>query len=420
MTPMPRQIMRAGWAMAAVALSCASCTTTPVGSPNLQSACSWETAQLTGQEPSDTSDTVVLVDITGSGWPKAGQQVSLPDDPTAVAVSTLLKTFDTAGTRLVSFGTFDGSSATVDWKLAGAALPTPTGDSAETAAERQSAQNCLTSTVNSAITATPQAPGTDVMAALAAAGQQLQGVPASARKNVVLITDGLSNTGCLNLSNVISKGQSASTVLNSCPERATLALLHGVGLQLDGIGYQATQPPLDTAQQAWVQRYWTDMCTALQVASPMSCEAASGRDIKRVSDGSRLSDPAIKFPTVSGQTTVVPVPSDLLFAFDSATLIASGQAYLALLAGQVKAAGRGITKVIGHTDATGGASYNLGLSQRRAAAVSAYLAAHGFAKVTAVGVGEADPACTPQYTPAGAPIPSCMAQNRRVQIMLGG
>ena len=68
----------------------------------------------------------------------------------------------------------------------------------------------------------------------------------------------------------------------------------------------------------------------------------------------------------------------------------------------------------------GGASYNLGLSQRRAAAVSGYLAAHGFTKVTAVGVGEADPACTPQYTPAGAPIPSCMAQNRRVQIMLGG
>jgi outer membrane protein OmpA-like peptidoglycan-associated protein len=414
--------MRSGGAMTAVAiaLSCASCTTTPVGPPNPQSACSWETAQLTGQEPPDTSDTVVLVDITGSFWPNAGQQASLPDDPAAVAVSTLLKTFDTAGTRLVSFGTFDGSSATIDWKLAGAALPSPTGDSAETSAEQRSAQNCLTGTVNSAITATPQAPGTDVMAALAAAGQQLQGVPAAARKNVVLITDGLSNTGCLNLSNVISKGQPAPTVLKSCPQRATLALLHGVGMQLDGIGYQATRPPLDTAEQAWVQSYWSDMCTALQVASPTSCVAASGRNRERVSDGSRRSDPTIKFPTVSGETTVVPVPSDLLFAFDSAALSASGQAYLTLLAGQVKAAGRGITKVIGHTDATGGASYNLGLSQRRAAAVSGYLAAHGFTKVTAVGAGEADPACTPQYTPAGAPIPSCMAQNRRVQIMLGG
>ena len=414
--------MQAGGAMAAVAIafSCASCTTTPVGSTSPPSDCSWETAPLTGQEPPDTSDTVVLVDITGSFWPKAGQQASLPNDPAALAVSTLLQRFDTAGTRLVSFGTFDGSSATVDWKLAGAALPAPTGDSGETAAEQQSAQNCLTTTVNSAVTATPQAPGTDVMAALAAAGQHLQGVPASARKNVVLITDGLSNTGCLGLSNVISKGESASTVLNSCPERATLALLHGVSLQLDGIGFQATQPPLDTAEQAWVQSYWTDMCTALQVASPASCVAASGRDEERVSDSSRLSDAAIKFPTVSGHTTEIPVPSDLLFAFDSAALSASGQAYLALLTGELKAAGRSITEVIGHTDATGGASYNVGLSQRRAGAVSAYLAAHGFAKVTAIGVGEADPACTPQYTPAGAPIPSCMAQDRRVQIMLGG
>jgi OmpA-OmpF porin, OOP family len=414
--------MWAGGVVAAfgLALACTSCTTTPVGPANSTSDCSWETASPTGQEPPDTSDTVVLVDITRSFWPEAGQQASLPDDPAALAVSTLLQRFDTAGTRLVSFGTFDGSSATVDWKLADAAMPVPTGDGGETTAEQQSAQNCLTSTVDSAITATPQVPGTDVMAALAAAGQHLQGVPASARKTVVLITDGLSNAGCLSLSNVISKGQSASTVLNSCPERSGLALLHGVSLQLDGIGFQAAQPPLDTAEQAWVQSYWAGMCAALLVASPASCVVAAGPDHERASAAARLSDPAIKFPTVAPETTVVPVPSDLLFAFDSAQLSTSGQAYLALLAGELKAGGRSITKVIGHTDATGDASYNLGLSQRRAAAVSAYLAGHGFVKVAAVGVGEADPACTPQYTPTHAPIPSCMAQDRRVQIMLGG
>jgi hypothetical protein len=185
---------------AAIALACASCTKTPIGPPDAQSACSWETAQPTGAQLSDTSDTVVLVDITGSFWPKAGQQASLPDDPAAVAVGALLQGFDSSGTRLVSVGTFDGSSATVDWKLAGTALPVPTGDSSEIAAEQQSAADCLTSTINSAVSAAPQAPGTDVMAALAASGQQLQGTPASARKNVVLITDGLSNTGCLNLS----------------------------------------------------------------------------------------------------------------------------------------------------------------------------------------------------------------------------
>lgn len=363
---------------------------------------------------------MVLVDITGSFWPKAGQQASLPGDPTAIAVDALLQNFGSAGTRLVSFGTFDGSSATVDWKLAGAALPVPTGDSAQIANQQQIAGDCLTSTVKSAITLAPQAPGTDVMAALAAAGQQLQNAPASAAKDVVLITDGLSNTGCLNLSDVLSKGQSASTVLSSCPERAGLALLRGIRLQLDGIGFQATQPPLDTAEQAWVQSYWTEMCAALQVASRASCVAAAGQDIARAAAGSRLSDPAIKFPVVPPDTTEVPVPADLLFAFDSAALSASGQAYLTLLTEKLKAAGRGITKVIGHTDAAGTASYNLGLSQRRAAAVSAYLAAHGFTRVTATGVGEADPVCSPQFTANGAPIPSCMAQDRRVQIMLGG
>jgi OOP family OmpA-OmpF porin len=140
----------------------------------------------------------------------------------------------------------------------------------------------------------------------------------------------------------------------------------------------------------------------------------------RLSGGSRPSDPAIKFPTVSPGSHDVPVPADLLFAFDSAVLGTSGQAYLALLAGELKAAGRRITMVIGHTDAVGSASYNLGMSRRRAAAVSTFLAAHGFPNVTAVGVGKADPVCSPQYTPAGAPIPSCMAQDRRVQIILGG
>ena len=420
--PMRSRIGPAAAALAtlATALSCAACTTTPVGPPSPQSACSWQDAPLTGQEPPDSSDTVVLVDITGSYWPKAGQQASLPGDPTAIAVNALLKNFGSAGTRLVSFGTFDGSSATVNWKLAGAALPLPTGDGAQMASEQQSAGNCLTNTMKSAITMTPQAPGTDVMAALAAAGQQLQNAPASADRNVLLITDGLSNTGCLNLNDVLSKGESASAVLSACPERAGLALLRGVNLRLDGIGFQATQPPLDTAEQAWVQSYWTDLCTALRVASPASCVAAAGRDIARASGGSRLSDPAIKFPVVSSGTTEVPVPADLLFAFDSAALSASGRAYLALLAGKLKAAGRGITKVIGHTDAEGSASYNLGLSQRRADAVSAYLADHGFTNVTATGVGEADPVCSPQFTAKGAPIPSCMAQDRRVQIMIGG
>jgi OmpA-OmpF porin, OOP family len=407
-----------GMAAIVIVLSSASCATV-VHPPSQATACSWATSPPAEHQPAVSSDTAVLVDITASFWPKAGQQLSLPDDPVMVAVNSLLRNFATAGTRLVSFGTFDGSSATVDWKLSDVALPTPTGDSTDIQSEQQSAETCMTNVVKSAITAAPQAPGTDVMAALAAAGQQLQGAQPP-DDQVVLITDGLSNTGCLSLSSVISQGKSASAVLSSCPERAGLALLHGVDLQLVGVGFQAALPPLDTAEQAWVEGYWSDMCAALHVASAASCVAPATSDSTRVSVNSHLSDPAIQFPSVPENASSVPVPADLLFAFDSSQLSADGQAYLAILSGELKTQGRTITRVIGHTDAVGTASYNLGLSQRRADAVRDYLAAHGFAGVTAAGAGEADPACSPQYTATGVPIESCMAQDRRVQIMLGG
>jgi outer membrane protein OmpA-like peptidoglycan-associated protein len=169
-----------------------------------------------------------------------------------------------------------------------------------------------------------------------------------------------------------------------------------------------------------VEGYWNDMCTALHVPSAASCVAPAAPNTTRASVSAHLPDAAIKFPSVPKGASSIPVPADLLFAFDSSQLSAVGQAYLGILAGELKAQGRTITKVIGHTDAVGTESYNLALSQRRADAVSGYLAQHGFTGVTAVGVGQADPACSPQYTAGGAPIESCMAQDRRVQIMLGG
>jgi OmpA-OmpF porin, OOP family len=405
--------------LAAIAtlISAAGCTTI-VSAQTPGTGCPWETAPPPPHQPS--SDTVVLVDNTASFWPKAGQHSLQPDDPVSITVSSLLRNFATSGTRLVSFGTFDGSSATINWKLSGAALPTATGNDTEIQAEQRSAANCLTRTVTSAVGVGSRAPGTDVMAALAAAGQQLQGGGPLSGDQVVVVTDGLSNTGCLNLSAVISQGKPASVVPGSCPEHTGLAMLRGVSLRLFGIGFQAVQPPLTTAEQAWVETYWSEMCTALAVSSSASCVAPAGADTTRSSAGTHLGDPGIVFPSISKGTKVVPVPADLLFAFNSATLSTAGQAYLGILAQQVKAQRRAIIKVIGHTDAVGAAAYNLDLSRRRAKAVVDYLAQAGFAHVTAAGVGEADPACSPQYTAAGAPMQSCMAKDRRVQIILGG
>jgi OOP family OmpA-OmpF porin len=382
-------------------------------------SCPWTTQPAAAPGTAAQSDTVIMIDISASFWPKTGQAVQQPDGLAQLVTSEVQTAFVNPGTRLVSLGLFGGSSTTIDWMLTNAALPAATGDGQEIKGEAQAAGQCLSTMVASVGRTAPQSSGTDVMAALAAAGQQLEGNPA-ARDHVALITDGLSNTGCLNLSKVISQGTSATSVLAGCPEQAGLAALHGVGLQLFGVGLQAADP-LTSAEQAWVENYWQNLCAALDVAKAASCVAPpQTKDYARISTVSRLGDPAIAFPAVRRGVPSVQVPADLLFAFNSAALSVGGQAYLDILLAQLKAQGRSITKVIGHTDAVGGQAYNLGLSQRRAAAVQAYLARHGFSGVPAVGVGEADAACSPQYTPAGAPIASCMAKDRRVQILLGG
>ena len=382
-------------------------------------ACPWTTQPAAPPGTAAQSDTVIMIDISASFWPKTGQTVQQPDGLAQLVASEVKTAFVNPGTRLVSVGLFGGSSTTIDWTLTNEALPPATGNGQEIKGEAQAAGQCLSTMVASASRTAPQVPGTDVMAALAAAGQQLAGNP-SARNHVALITDGLSNTGCLSLTKVISQGQNASSVLADCPERASLAALRGVGLQLFGVGLQAADP-LTSAEQAWVENYWKNLCVALGVASPASCVAPpQTKDYPRTSAVSRPGDPAITFPAVRSGAGSVQVPADLLFAFNSATLSAAGQSYLDILLAQLRAQGRSITKVIGHTDAVGTQAYNLGLSRRRAGAVEAYLAGHGFSGVAAVGVGEADPACSPQYTPAGAPIEACMAQDRRVQILLGG
>ncbi|QKQ28083.1 OmpA family protein [Candidatus Reidiella endopervernicosa] len=49
--------------------------------------------------------------------------------------------------------------------------------------------------------------------------------------------------------------------------------------------------------------------------------------------------------------------------------------------------------VIGHTDSMGAAGYNMGLSERRAAAVASYLSGKGISRgmLSSKGMGESDP-----------------------------
>jgi len=110
-------------------------------------------------------------------------------------------------------------------------------------------------------------------------------------------------------------------------------------------------------------------------------------------------------------------PQAELFAFDSDKLSTQGEEYIKHYREEV---GDELVQafsiaVIGHTDSTGDADYNMGLSKRRAQAVAAYLASLGVPadKMHTLGRGEKDPVMS-NDTKEG------QAQNRRVQVVVIG
>ena len=122
----------------------------------------------------------------------------------------------------------------------------------------------------------------------------------------------------------------------------------------------------------------------------------------------------MKFPDFDCNPCVL--PEKLLFAFDSAELSPSAEAYLSIIVERL--AGRKVVSVAGHTDSKGGDAYNHKLSRRRAEAVKARLG--GVASgARVIGVGSSQPRCTGEYR-GGRPDEDCMAQNRRVEITLAG
>lgn len=117
--------------------------------------------------------------------------------------------------------------------------------------------------------------------------------------------------------------------------------------------------------------------------------------------------------TNTGSEIIVTLPQDVLFAVDSTAVSSTSQRDLLTVATSLNRYPDSTVNVIGHTDSTGAAAYNLDLSQRRAQAVAAVLAQGGVApgRIRALGRGEDAPVATNQ-TPEGR------QQNRRVEIVI--
>jgi outer membrane protein OmpA-like peptidoglycan-associated protein len=107
------------------------------------------------------------------------------------------------------------------------------------------------------------------------------------------------------------------------------------------------------------------------------------------------------------------LPGSILFDFDSAALRADAERTLGELAQVLSAYAPRPARVEGHTDSIASDAYNQGLSERRAASVVQWLAAHGVAagRLQSAGLGESRPVAD-NATAAGR------QQNRRVEVII--
>ncbi len=113
-----------------------------------------------------------------------------------------------------------------------------------------------------------------------------------------------------------------------------------------------------------------------------------------------------------GEGIAVLFDSGLLFDVDSDAIKGDARTNLDALAASLARYPKSNLMIVGHTDASGTDSHNMGLSRRRASTASSYLRSHGVARsIKALGRGEIEPIAS-NDTEAGR------RQNRRVEIAI--
>jgi len=119
-----------------------------------------------------------------------------------------------------------------------------------------------------------------------------------------------------------------------------------------------------------------------------------------------------------GTEVHIALSSDVLFDFDKAVLKAEATPALENVALVIQSYPKATVSVEGHSDNVGADRYNQALSERRAAAVQAWLVAHDVtAPITTRGSGESKPV-VPNINPDGSDNPANRQKNRRVEIVV--
>lgn len=212
----------------------------------------------------------------------------------------------------------------------------------------------------------------------------------------------------------------------------SVSLLAFAGAAMAVPGY-VTQGPnnsvVNASGQCWRSGDWTPD----KAVSPCDAVARAAEPIAPVAVAPA---PAPEAPAAIAAAPLAPAPviervdiaADVLFEFNSATLLPGGMTKLDEVANSAQGAAVDRVVVVGHADRIGSEEYNKELSQRRAQSVKDYIAQKGTdaQRIDAEGRGESEPVTGAECDKLGAPrksnakLVACLQPDRRVAIELLG
>ncbi|MGY5138919.1 OmpA family protein, partial [Streptomyces nigrescens] len=353
-------------------------------------ACAWM------KDPVDTAGrTVVLVDGSTSVSGSAGAR------DYAHSIGALLPSV-VERKDTVSVGSFSGDSAQITWiaKDRSADWVKDNHNEINQKKRKQQAVSCLTDLVDKAGRAVPRSGGSNVLAALTAGASSLEG--AAGRRSLLVLTDGLSTTGCADLRAAAFRDKSEiKAITRVCATRDETPSLTGVHLTLAGLGQPATDQPAPTAaQRTWLSNLWRALCGAGRKAAPgTSCTLAPtaigtaerGKPRKKPPQ-----DPAVRYAQDRPET--YELPGAALFDTNSSTVRPQALPLLNDVAVSARTTPGSRVTVLGYVDPRGRPDNNHQLSQARADAVKDVLTGLGAQRVTAHGRGLPTGCAKPDHT----------------------
>lgn len=385
-----RRGRRLSAAVAVVGVLTATTLLTGCEEEDKRAGCAWTETQAPTAE---AGSTVVLVDGSASVHvKKAGARG--PDY--GQTIGELLDEEDEQG-ETVSIGTFGGAKGDVVWTVQ--EQPGDWKKSNENPhnqeLNRRAANGCLRDDLATAQRTRPVDGGTDVLAALSAGAEMLG--DAEGERRLLVLSDGLSTTGCADLRGVrFGSAQDIKSVVSVCGaqgEFSELPRLSGVKVTFVGLGHSAGgQPSADAAQRAWLRKLWTTLCERAGGtcdAEDASVMAESPAPAPPGSPG----EPVVRYGNSRSRT--ITLPGAALFDTDSPRLRPTAVPTLADVAATASTT-PSLDRVVvnGYVDPRGGTGNDRELSQDRADAVREVLVDHGVpaSRVTAHGRGRS-PGC---------------------------